>query len=618
MKTAIAYGLLALFAAVVGRIAHHSSAPAAAPICAGGMENAISLDVLPTRVDRLPQGERLTFSVRLAHQLRGQAKIRYAIELLDDTGRAVAPVSTSPIQELRPLTVLEGSPVVLPEGLADGDYQVRITAAARSSGDGEPSTLIHTLYVRRRGGAFSELSAGEWFQATRANAGQVLQTAVLSPARLPKAPASRPAPAVTPCPSPQGTGAMGTPTTCTPPPPDPPPVASGTASGQLAFFNHQGNFCPTGRDCFGAKYTQAEFNAVLPVRETRVYIRRASDARIIGQGATDAAGNFSIGWTIPNSSDDVSADLIWVGEQKDGRFAVRSDTGAQYVFWTFPFTLHNGGSDFIGTLVWGDAQNPNPLANVYDGAWRAWSEFSLSNRMLAYFNNVELRAFSSQCPTSCAFGADNRVFLDPDSAYEPQARVMHEMGHIASYRSNRDQQRNVQTDYCFPNQGGDGCGWTMNGPEWASVGFEEALATFYADTSLYSPWARAPHSCLASAVACGDGFFNIEESHAQCGADENRWPLTTMRYLWDAFDSNVDIAGETLQRNNYEFFDTINAFDNGNANHQKDEAVCCDFFGACSLCRRDGRASSDFRANWAVWGTDSTFAFTNNCSPVGD
>jgi hypothetical protein len=411
------------------------------------------------------------------------------------------------------------------------------------------------------------------------------------------------------------------PSACPPinPPPPPPANSSGVANGQLLFFNHQGNFCPATRDCTGARYLQADHDVYLPVRDTKVYLRNGSS--IIGQGTTDAAGNFSISWFVgaTGGTNLSTAQFVWHFEQKDGRFIIETSAGGAYEVNASGFVLHNNSADQIGTILVGSAAGPNPVANVYDGAWRDWAEFSLSNRMLAYFTNVHVRAFSTDCPTSCADGDARVVKLDPAAAYRPQARIMHELGHIASYLSNRDQSRSVSNDYCYPSTG-DGCGWSMETPEWAQNSFEEGLATFYADTALYAPWATAPHSCISD-VACQDGVFNIEESHhAQCGPDESRYELSVERYLWDAFDSNQDYLGETLTRNNYEFFDTINAFDNGRDNHQKDEPICCiDFIFTfdCHLCNRDGRSAADFRFNWNNWGTDSSFVFSNNCSPTG-
>jgi hypothetical protein len=243
---------------------------------------------------------------------------------------------------------------------------------------------------------------------------------------------------------------------------------------------------------------------------------------------------------------------------------------------------------------------------------------SLSNRMNAYFTGLEVRAFDNVCPTSCANGGQNRITLDTNAAYMPQARILHEMGHIASYKASRDQSYRFGGDYCWPNTNQSGCGWSLTSAEWSAANFEEGMATFLGDAALYAQNAVAPHTCITSAAACATNSFNIETSSgSSCTSNGNRWALSVDRYLWDAYDSRIDYATDTLSRNYYEFIDTIHAFDNGNANRQKDEPWCS-WPNQNSRCDFDGRSAVDFRENWIVWGQNTTSQWTNNCGPAGD
>lgn len=240
-----------------------------------------------------------------------------------------------------------------------------------------------------------------------------------------------------------------------------------------------------------------------------------------------------------------------------------------------------------------------------------WDRLASSNRMLAYFTGVTIRLQDSPglCPTSCANLASKDIELDPGAAFTPEQRVMHEMGHLVSYLASRDQSFRPTNDYCYPSSG-PGCGWDLAVPEWGSSQFEEGYATFVADTVLFSQNAASPTSCGPSTGACFGP--NLEQS-GNCSSASYRWPLSVMRYLWDAYDSNVDVAGETLARPLYEFIDTINAFDNGVDNRQKDEAWY--LFWVDDL---DGRSAVDFRENWKLWGQDTSLAWGMNCAPVGD
>jgi hypothetical protein len=43
-------------------------------------------------------------------------------------------------------------------------------------------------------------------------------------------------------------------------------TTSGWVKGRLQFFQNQGNFCPTGRNCTGANYLQSEWHTNQPSR----------------------------------------------------------------------------------------------------------------------------------------------------------------------------------------------------------------------------------------------------------------------------------------------------------------------------------------------------------------
>jgi hypothetical protein len=395
-------------------------------------------------------------------------------------------------------------------------------------------------------------------------------------------------------------------------------ASSGYVRGRLQFFQNQGGYCPASRDCTGARYLESQFHTYLPIADTRVWIRRASDAQIIGQGSSDADGWFTIRWSDPSTSGSVSAVLAWQAEHKDGRFAVRNADGQTFRMSSPSFGLGHGTTAAsptqIGAYRWGSSSSPHAIANVYDGATRMWNVLKSSNRMLTYFAGVEIRAFSSaQCGTSCASG--KLVILDDNAAYAPQARVMHELGHVASTLANKGQSRRLPPDiYCFTDT--SNCGWSFTSQEWQAAAFEEGLATFYGDVALYTAAATAPHTCYASAAPCGTGTFNVEtSSRSACATGENRWALSTVRYLRDAYDDNADYGGETLSAAYHEFFDTVHAFDEGTWEDQKEEYWNADF---SALDDKDGRSAHDFRDVWIPWGTDSTAQYQGNCSPVGD
>ena len=296
-------------------------------------------------------------------------------------------------------------------------------------------------------------------------------------------------------------------------------AADGTVTGRLQHWNRQGNFCPTSRNCTGAKYPQSQFNVARPIRHVKVYVRNES-ATILGQGSTDSLGNFSISWFSPSHPGRIH--ITWHAEHKDNRFFVRSASGGSWYFWTGRRTAVDGGTTAFGSMTWGSAGAPHDITNIYDGAHRTWwDSLYWSSRQWSRFTGVRIYAGSTRCPTSCA--DSDEVWLDPAAAYTPQARIMHEMGHTASQKAHEGDGYWVMTDYCFPGTGG-GCGWNFTSPEWRQIATEEALATFIGDVSLYSSNAVQPHSCLSAASsACGTNAFNLETSSGtSCATNEDR------------------------------------------------------------------------------------------------
>jgi hypothetical protein len=402
------------------------------------------------------------------------------------------------------------------------------------------------------------------------------------------------------------------------------PAASGVVQGSLYFYNNQGNYCPEGRDCVGANYLEADFNVNRPVRDVKVYLL-GEDGQVLGQGTTDGTGAFTLAWV--GDADGTQATLLWRGEHKDGRFSLRTNDGESWALRTEAFELQAETTaddpQETGDWFWGNSASPNALANLYDSAITMWNSLADSNRMLAYFTGLIITAFNKEaCPTSCAIGAANRVIIDsPAAAYAPQARLLHEMGHIASYKSSR-QQRFRQAGigdgvYNWPERTPTG-GWWLNTSEWGAAQFEEGVATFFGDRAFYGQDARQPMTCNASALPCSDRGFDVEHSPGDsCQEKSSRQPINVVRFLRDLYDSNEDFEGETAVQPFYVIPDVLFAFLDGEDNLHKNEPWC-----GSSVCEPDGRSTQDFRVLFEqeLWDGDlSTVEAVSrmNCDPVG-
>ncbi len=73
-------------------------------------------------------------------------------------------------------------------------------------------------------------------------------------------------------------------------------AVTGYIHARFMYYNHQGNFCPTSRNCTGAKYLESDFDHYLPVSHVKVGLFTTSGTAI-GQGVTDANGYVTMQWT---------------------------------------------------------------------------------------------------------------------------------------------------------------------------------------------------------------------------------------------------------------------------------------------------------------------------------
>jgi hypothetical protein len=398
-------------------------------------------------------------------------------------------------------------------------------------------------------------------------------------------------------------------------------AATGYVSGTLRFWQKQGNYCPTGRDCTGSNYLQSAFDTAQPMRELQVQVVNATTtSTVYGQGVTDVNGNYLIQWTTPSTPP--AAKILWKFRHKDTRFEVRSaSSGGIYFGTSSNITLTSGTTQgapqVLPTFTTGSSGSPNHIANLYDGAHRQWYfALSFSGLMTSLFTTVQVLAFDNDpCTSSCADGATKTITIDSTgSALSPQARIMHEMGHIANYLSKPFKATNAyghpSTSCVAPN-----CVWSLNTQEWASAAFEEGLATFVGDVAMYWLFAPQPTTCL-STLSCSLSFFHVENSSgSSCGTGESRFPINVDRYLWDIYDSIDDPAFvDTTSINYWQFFVVVNNYPTGTSNNQNNEPWNSTLTTVDDF---DGRSSADFqfRLN-SVYSIDSSVLRTNNCGSL--
>lgn len=399
-------------------------------------------------------------------------------------------------------------------------------------------------------------------------------------------------------------------------------AASGYVSGKLQFWQKQGNYCPTGRDCTAANYRQADhFDKAQPLSELQVQVVNAADTTVVyGQGVTDVSGNYLFQWTTPSTPP--ASKVLWKYRQKDTRFELRSasSNGIYYGTGSSNITLTNGTTQAspqaLPTYTTGSSASPSHVANLYDGAFRTWYwALSYSGLMQSLFTAVQVKAFdATSCPTSCANGATKTITIDStNSALMPQGRIMHEMGHIANYLSKAFR---APIAYSYPTQC-TGCGtWSLGTTEWASAAFEEGSATFVGDVAMYWHWAPQPTTCLSSS-SCSTGTYHVETSGgSSCASGNERFPINVERYIWDVYDTLQDSNyADTMNINYWQYFVVLSNYASGFANNQADEPWTNSNYNA--IDNYDGRSSSDFQSVLnTVYSLNSATQRSNNCGSL--
>lgn len=362
-------------------------------------------------------------------------------------------------------------------------------------------------------------------------------------------------------------------------------VSWGSVEGRVRFRNRNGGYCPTGADCTGALYRQTHYDSLMGIPEARIELVR-SDGAVIAATTTDKEGNYEMFWLSfgPFLPGTVQARLRVTYEHKDGRFRFRttSDNPARSSSSLLSLTHGTSGANPQSIWwYWGTSSSPNPFANAYWAAWMLWDKrLRFSNRMKSRLTDLDIYGFSStapcngascaNCGTSCARGYYERggqpswanermtVVLDSNAAFNPQERVMHEIGHIADYIS---RYYRFSTGYGYNGNSG----WSFTTEEYRPSALHEGFASFVGTSGFYNDYATDPRTCFSGEGAhcypggSGSSRQSVEQSNrGSCASEEGRWAISHMRFFWDLYDE-VDDGIDDIDLVQYEIFDSIGA-----------------------------------------------------------
>jgi hypothetical protein len=406
---------------------------------------------------------------------------------------------------------------------------------------------------------------------------------------------------------------------------------TGWLVGTWSVWNKNGNYCPTTNACTGARYTQASFDTWVPVSNALIYILDPSGA-VVGSGGTDDNGYYSIGWYTPLPVANLRVRVH--AYHKNSRFWVANTGGGLHYGDTAPFapTASSGSSpQNVGGWGLGSSMWPEWSFNAYWAGERLWRDvLGWTGLQTANFTNVEVRGLADTIanyltptgffPTSAASGSLKRVQLDANAGYSPQARMMHELGHIATYVSNAWK---VGFDYNWPSQGAGGS-WSASQNEWGSAAFEEAFATHYGNIAFWFNNADTPTYCNTT-TTCYSGGVPVAGTDIEvtsypfatnnCVANEGRQPISHMRYFWDIFDNRNDADGDTYSASVTHFWQHLHNlawYPLGTGTDQHEDPWNP---GKTAITEPDGRGSLSYMRNYTANVYDTSLLNIDNCWP---
>jgi hypothetical protein len=424
-------------------------------------------------------------------------------------------------------------------------------------------------------------------------------------------------------------------------------ASEGYVYGRFTFINANGNFCPNTNACVGAKYKEPSNHQPTPVPNAALWIVDGSNA-ILGLGRTDDDGYYNIKWERPfytNGPDKVR--VIVYSFHKDSRIKIYDINGNLFGYgteWIWWPERSFEGTRQVGTFQIGSTDPTNPWSdhhfNAYWAAEKMWREvLSPTGLHTINFTDVNVRGFADDipgflgtAPTSAAQGSTKRVQLDANAGFAPQWRVMHELGHVASYVSNPFKAAPLSFygwTQASPTAGP--ANWAAATPENGYAAFEESWASHYGNIAFWNDNAATPTTCLSNGGHCytGGGVplanTDLEASsnppamnscNVTAANPESRWPISVMRFLWDVYDNvNDNDTYSASQTHFWQHIHNLAWYPAGNNNNQVDDI----WDGTlANVTEPDGRGTISWVANYQanVTGVGAVSGLrTINCSP---
>lgn len=388
-------------------------------------------------------------------------------------------------------------------------------------------------------------------------------------------------------------------------------AASGYASGSLKFWQKNGYYCPSFSDCTGAHYLQSDYDKATGIRSVWLYMA-AANGDYMGQGVTDANGNFLIYWYLPYVPP--YAYIVFTPIHNEWRFGVFDPT-ISLNYYSWPFYVIDGQTVQGLAWTWGSSATPDPYLNLYDAAARDWDyAISRSSLMVDRFGGVSL-VINGIGPS---FDGPSLTVNIPSTAVAFEGgTTAHELGHAVVWLSDTDD--HPFANYCHPLPPQEPCNnaaWQSDSQEWKSVAWSEGMASFFGAVAGYGPEAVQPAWPCDSVSYCTSppgGGYDLEYTvgAANCTAADSRKPINYARAFWDIFDFHSDYATDTFAARYSRFPLTIELYPPGTETNQAQEVYDPTY---SYIAQPDGHSGASWRVRMQQqWGVDVTPAMSANC-----
>lgn len=371
-------------------------------------------------------------------------------------------------------------------------------------------------------------------------------------------------------------------------------AATGSVYGNVKTFDLRDTRCDSEgaslSECYDRSRKASNYNTpTLALRDVFVELRRASNNSVLCSDYTDFSGFFSCNYSV---SGNPNAYLRIIFKDQGGKFKLTEVTTTSQeptqAYTNYPYDNGrpafrlNGGSQGAGTdgshsvVLYGDGASSKDMeyANAYQEARFAFLRFGQESVTQNYFDNVPssdgrvsiimARGFQNSLPAGkCCQNEEGYQWANPSSPqkedtvdysavlintdqvfYEfpyQSSAILHELVHLAVSRA---QVKKFGYDQVA----------------WAAFGTGDCNATF----DIFSSNAKTCHTA-AEAIAyaltaamiwdedmeTGEAYLNdpttdpsnptriiLEPSNCNCGSNNGRNVINSIRYFWDLYDHN--------------------------------------------------------------------------------